>query len=1381
MNNFKILITFDKTRKNKLTYNNVVRLIILYVINIISIIFFISSNEVHANNKSFKFKHYSISDGLSLSYVNDIIQDRKGYIWIATSNGLNRFDGYNFKIYKNIHLDNYSIANNDTHCLYEDSNGYIWIGLTDGFISKYNPQTEKFTNYSCLSNDTDDVLITGITEDSNGIIWISSNKDGIFSINPNTGNTSHYYISLSNNTPANNSLTSIALGIDNNIWVTSWGGGLYSFNPQTQEFKYFKNQSNDPNPKKCDFLTCQHHDHKNNIWLGNSYRGLYCFNTKTNKWTHYYNTNGTDAGLNNETVNNITNDEQGNLWISTKKGISILDTKNNKFKHITSGNNNWNLSTNIINLIYSDKLGGIWIGTNNGIYFYNPLMLNFKTYDIREWERSVHDGYIYSVLKTKSGDILLKGNGELFIFNEKNGKFKTLKPNNASYKNAKKMILFEDKNNILWIGYTGNIIGKYNLKTNKYEEITMKSPNNGCIPFRNVNTFYEDNDSSIWIGTEIGLLNYKPNNKTFKSLFQSKDLIYSENKVNSILRVKNGDLWIGTNKGIKRYDKNNKLIHHYIVKMNDKQSISNNIITSIYQDKTGEIWIGTRGGLHHYNNKNNSFTLIKRPTETLGDPIMGIVEDESENLWLSSTIGIIRFNYKTKSIHLYNEADGLQSNEFNMGVFSKGLDGEIFFGGINGINSFYPQSIKTDTFTPYVYITDFKIFNKSINPDNSSILKSSIGETKKIELKHWQSTFSFDFVAIDYIAPSNNKFAYKLEGFDNQWIYTSYKNRTATYTNIQPGKYIFKVKASNGDDIWNEKGVEIEIKVLPPIWKTWWAYILYTLIIISIIITTFYYYINKERRKTRIELERIEAKRQHELDELKLQLFANISHEFRTSLTLILGPMEHIKNKLIDVEGKAQFEVMQRSGNRLMRLINQLLDFRKLEANKMTVTPTSQDIVSFMKEIYGIFTYHAKLKDINYSFHSSIDNLNMSFDKDKLDKIIYNLLSNAFNYTSSGGNISVTLDKTYINNKLFISISIIDNGIGIPKEDVDKIFTLFYQSKTKEPRKNIGTGLGLNLTKELTKMLGGDIDVKSELGKGSSFTITIPYSEPLGSNDGRLDAVIEKVLDTDIKQVGNFTEKHGIILVVEDNNDMRFYIKSILGSSFKIVEAENGIEGFDKALEYIPDIIISDIMMPEMDGTELLEKIKSDERTNHIPVILLTAINEEKQILKTLNIGVDDYITKPFNPDILEARINNILSNRKKLWERYENIFKKTDENTTDSDKGIIINPFIEKLTEIIKSNLANYDFNLDSLSSELCMSSSQLIRKTKALMNITPYNLIIKMRMEYAANEILKSDKTINEIAFECGYQEKSNFSRAFTKYYGINPLQYKKNSGKK
>ena len=1344
-------------------------------------------SPLHSQNQSLGFKHFTISDGISNSYITDILQDKKGYIWIGTTDGLNRFDGYDFKVYKKNPFDKTTIGGNYIRCLYEDSHGNLWVGLLNGIVSKFDPKMEKFTNYSCILKESKllgDGDISGIVEDKDGLLWIAVDRKGFVCFNPATGNFSCYESTPDNpNSLSHNATTSIAIGRDNCIWITTWGGGLNRFDPEKKTFTHYMDSVGIPDDVLCRHLKCQYHDRYGNVWVGTDHSGLYCVNIGTKEWKQYSHINGDVKGLSHETVADIVEDAKGDMWIATLGGgICIWDRKKAEFRYAVAGKGDWSLLTNSVTCLYQDVTGSMWVGTRNGIHFYNSLMMKFNKYNVKDWDEQSEDGYIFAILKNKAGQILVKGRNELISFDEKTNEAVFLDIMKPQYEKVRKVVMFEDSKGNLWFGFSLDVIGKYNPVKKSYEKITMRSPWKDCIPFRNVNAFYEDIDGTMWIASEIGALNYNPQTNVFTPLFQSKDLIYPEDKVNVIVRDSYGELWLGTEGGLKRYGRDGALMANYVINPDDEKSISDNVITSIHEDKKKTLWIGTKGGLHRFNRQDDSFSLITRPDEVLGDVVMGIVEDDSNNLWISSTIGVIQFNYLSHTFRVFNENDGLQSNEFNQGVFSKGRDGEILFGGINGFNSFNPGSIKENTIVPAVYITDFQIFNQSVIPGENSVLKLPIGQTRKIVLKHWQSMFSFQFVALNYLSPRKNQYAYKLVGFDNQWIYTKSDKRHATYTNLPPGNYIFKVKAANNDGVWNEEGAEMEVVILPPLWKTWWAYLIYFLLFVGFFIFILYYFVNREKSKAKIELERLEAKRQHEADELKLQLFANISHEFRTSLTLILGPLEYIMEKVKEQNDKSLLEVMHRNASRLMRLINQLLDFRKIEANKLSVQLVTQDIIPFLREVFDIFQFHAEQKNITYSFSSSFDKQVIDFDKDKVDKILYNLLSNAFNYTNEGGHISVIVDQVEENGEMYVSIKVVDDGVGIPADSLEKLFTIFYQANEKRVKYRGGTGLGLNMTKELVHLLGGHIYVDSEQDKGSTFTVLLPVSHLNLVSSGKTEEVVtsiekmvvEKSLDVPDELSG--CSGGGLILVVEDNSDMRLFIKSILAPEFRIIEAVNGMEGMEKALECIPDIIISDVMMPEMDGMELLSKIKSDERVNHIPVILLTAVNEERHILKSFNVGVDDYITKPFSAPILKARVSNILSNRKKWWEKYA-ILRERYDNASSEYEEKYINPFVQKMTEIVQKNMADPEFNLDLLSSELCMSSSQLTRKTKALMNITPYNFIIKTRMDYAVSEMKQTDKTIAEIAFECGYQEKSNFSRAFTKFFGMNPMQYKKN----
>lgn len=1342
--------------------------------------------DLHSQDQPFRFKYFTLSDGLSNSTVSCILQDKTGFLWIGTADGLNRFDGYQFKVYKKKAFDKMSIGENYIRCLYEDSKGNLWIGLLNGIVSKFDPKLETFTNYPCIPSnpkEVNDGEISGITEDKEGLLWIAVDRKGFICLNPDIGSFVLYECMPHNaNSLSHNATTSIGMDKDGYLWITTWGGGLDKFDPRSKQFVHYMNEAGVPDHLLCKHLTCQYWDRHGDLWVGTDHGGMYLINTATQKCKQYTNTRGDTKGLNHEIVSDIAEDAQGNLWVATLgNGINIFNRKTKKFAYIVAENSDHGLFSNEMKCLFRDAAGSMWVGTDNGLYFYNSLLMKFNTYRTKKLTAESQADFITSILKDSKGQIWVKGQGGLMKINPEKKQMEQIDFMKSSNPHIREQAMMEDRSGNIWFGYNADFIVKYNPADKRYEQIKLESPWKKHLPFRNVNCFYEDTDGTIWIASEIGTLNYNPETKKFTPLFQSKELIYSEEKSKVVIRDSFGELWIGTYGGLKRYGKEEVLIKNYVTNPDDVKSISSNMITSICEDKKGNLWIGTKNGLNRFHRETDSFSLVIRPGEESGDPVMGIIEDESDHLWISSTIGLIQFNYLSNTFHVYDENNGLQSKEFNQGIFSKGKDGEMLFGGINGFNSFYPDLIRSNTVVPEVYLEDFQIFNKSVVLGDESVLKQTVGQTKKIVLEYWQSMFTFQFVAFNYISPQKNQYAYKLEGFDKQWIYTKADKRYATYTNLSPGNYVFRVRASNNDGVWNEEGTEIEIVILPPLWQTWWAYLIYCLLFVGFFCLILYYFINKEKEKNKIRLERLEARRLHEADQLKLQLFTNISHEFRTSLTLVVGPLDYFRSKVSEQHDSQLLGVMHRNASRLMRLINQLLDFRKIESDKLLVELVNRDIVAFLRELFNTFQYHAEQKNITYSFHSSFPELVMDFDKDKVDKIVYNLLSNAFNYTDESGHITVSLEEVWENDAKHLSIQVADDGIGISAESLKKLFTVFYQADNEKAKYRGGTGLGLNMTKELVQLLGGRISVESEQDQGSVFTVLLPVisQQPeavVKDEETVLPAeshVAEKTEDTPAELEGDGDS--GLILIVEDDSDMRLYIRSILSPEFRIVEAVNGAHGMEKALEFIPDIIVSDVMMPEMNGMELLIKIRDDERISHIPVILLTAVNEEQQILKSFDMGVDDYITKPFSAPILKARVNNILSNRKKLWEKYASLKELHDEASSDYEEKYV-SPFVQKMTEIVWKNIADPDFSLNLLSSELCMSSSQLTRKTKALMNITPYNFIIKTRMDYAINEMKQTDKTIAEIALSCGYQEKSNFSRAFTKYIGMNPMQYRK-----
>jgi signal transduction histidine kinase/DNA-binding response OmpR family regulator len=725
--------------------------------------------------------------------------------------------------------------------------------------------------------------------------------------------------------------------------------------------------------------------------------------------------------------------------------------------------------------------------------------------------------------------------------------------------------------------------------------------------------------------------------------------------------------------------------------------------------------------------------------------------------------------------------DGLQGNEFFERSFYKSrATGQMFFGGNNGITAFFPDSIRDNAFIPPVVITDFKLFYQSVPiGKKDSPLQRHVSEMKHLELLYSQNVITFEFAALNYVIPEKNQYAYIMEGFDKTWNYVGTEHK-ATYTNLDPGNYVFRVKASNNDGDWNEEGTTISIYIHPPFWVTGWAFALYAVVIAF----TFYYIyrsiVAREKLKSQTAIERLEEKRTHEMDLMKIRFFTNVSHEFRTPITLILGPLQRLMQSGIkDTQTINYYALMHRNAQRLLRMVNQLLDFRKLETGHMKLEAMHGDVVMFVKTIAGAFNYNAAQRNINYTFQSSVDSLQLWFDPDKLDKILYNIISNAFKYTEDDGAIDVSLQVKTENGQEYAQIGVKDNGAGIPNELLKKIFTLFYQVEGSKS----GTGIGLALAKEMVELHHGKIEVESEAGKGSHFKILLP----LGKDHLRSAQIVERDIDMEEKITAIelapsiIVEAHDtpvgasdkpIILVIDDDGDIRQYLRDILLLSYHVIEAINSETGFDAAVKEIPDLIISDVMMPGIDGFKFCAMIKGDERVNHVPVILLTAKGAEESKIEGFETGADDFITKPFSDALLLARVKNLILSRKKLKE----LFGKTTGAQLAGEQALnsIDKKFIEKAIQIVEAHLANTNFDSHAFAHEIGMSRAQLYRKFSAITNQSVSDFIKNIRLKKAADMLVKESKSIAETAYAVGFSERTNFTRTFVKHFGVTPSQY-------
>jgi signal transduction histidine kinase/DNA-binding response OmpR family regulator len=848
-------------------------------------------------------------------------------------------------------------------------------------------------------------------------------------------------------------------------------------------------------------------------------------------------------------------------------------------------------------------------------------------------------------------------------------------------------------------------------------------------------------------------------------------------------------LWIGSfGGGLMKYNRDTDDFSFYKNDPKDHNSLSSNSIASICEDKNGILWIGTNGsGLNRFDKKNNQ---IKRYREKDGLPneiINGILSDDSGNLWMSTGKGISKFNIKSESFYNFDKYDGLQDNEFNAWAYFKDSSGRMYFGGINGFNSFHPDELSKNPNIPQIVITNLRILHKpvAIGYDaflDRKVLEKSITETKVLELAYDENILSFEIAALDFHRPQKNKYAYILEGFDKQWIYADAFHRELTYTNLEPGKYILRVKGSNNDGVWNEAGVSLEINIHAPWWARWWAYLLYGFVITFIFGASTRFYLNREKLRNQLNLEHEHAIKLEEVDKMKSNFYANISHEFRTPLMLILGPLEKLATKLSDEESTKQVVRIRVNAKRLLNLINQLLDLARLEAKKLKLKASRGNIAQFVERLIKEFYSITEQRDISLKILMDKENITAYFDKEKLEKIITNVMSNAVKFTPNGGKITVRLAETPHRN---VEIIVRDSGIGIPAVELNKIFDRFYQVDGSHTREHEGTGIGLALVKEFVELHRGQISIDSIEGHWTEVKLCFP----LGKEHLKDEEIVEtdEFIEEGIDDIEEFTRDEleaeecennlvdkTIVLVVEDNHDLREYIKDDLKGIYHVEEAANGEQGLRKAEKLIPDLIVSDIMMPIMDGYELTRKLRGDEKTSHIPIILLTAKSDRESKLEGLGLGVDDYLTKPFDTQELLARIKNLIETRRLLQEKFGSgsvVLHKPEK----AKLSFLDQQFLDRVMMVIDQHISEEEFSIEEFGKDVGMSRSQMHRKLKALTGKSTSLYLRTVRLAKAKQMIEQKRANISEISYQVGFSSPAYFSRCFKEEFGHSPSDVK------
>ena len=1268
------------------------------------------------------------------------------------------------------------------------------MGTLNGDLNLYNPDKETFTRIPLLNNES---RITCIEEDSTGRLWFGTEGNGVFRFSRSSthppAKTEHFLHSLKTGSLSSNYISSIRTDSKGVVWLGT-ADGLDKFNDKQNSFKHYniETRSADAPPfPPYNGITAIRQLKEGSLWLGTP-SGLVDFNITNGDYSffpHHYTVFRFGWGM----ITDIVAAHDGNLWLATPGELMLFDPSTRQYRYITNDPLNvGSISYNSVSGLWCDRTGIIWVGTPGaGINIYDPKANRFSLLTRKDETGSRITGFSVRAICEDDEDNVWISTEVLYKWNRKTGELKSFETSSSrpdDFGNTGAWSIVKDNNGILWLG-TSQGLFSYDPVTEKYRLYKYDPGDSSGVPEKEIDAVFVDNHNRIWIATEYyfselidssrgKFMHYRYNTSRIRNI-AAHPAIYQD---------KNDIFWIGTDKGLVKFDQKLNSIDIFRNDPSNPRSLDNNFIKSICPDpRTPDkyLWIGTAGGgLNKFNKIESSFEYLTTKDGLPNNVVYGILSDLKGNLWLSTNHGISVFNPASVSFKNFDVLDGLQSNEFNTNGFYKSKSGEMFFGGIKGLNYFRPEGVKDNPFIPNIVITSCEVQNQSSGNGNQKPEITPVAGRLEITLSYKEDIINIEFASLDFSAPQKNRYSYKLENFNDDWINAGTHHRAA-FTHLPPGEYIFRVRGSNNDGIWNEKGASLKLIILPPWWQTWWAYSLYGIIFLFGLYIFRRYELNRLNLKNQLKLEKVESDSLRQLDQLKTRFFANISHEFRTPLTLILGQVESVLSSDLNTKDKGKLHIANRNARRLLTLINQLLDISKIEAGGMKLNAAQHNIVSFLKSLFYSFESLAESKKITLRFESLFEYIPVLYEPDKMEKVFYNLISNSFKYTPSGGEIKVKVNKI---NPVFAEICIIDTGRGIPADRLSKIFDRFYQGDNSNTREYEGTGIGLAFARELIELHKGEISVNSKVDEGTTFTILLPLGDAKEPEETAVAGVTDMILPDislpaagresheesfiDEKEPGAYIMSGEIILIVEDNLDVRNYIREQLEDDYRIIEASDGREGIIRACEIIPDLILTDIMMPKMDGYEFSSAVRKDERTSHIPIIMLTAKAGIDDKIEGLETGIDDYLTKPFNARELRVRVKNIILRRKELRKKFSNatVIKPSEVSAVDADQK-----FLQKTIKIIESHFEDEQFSVERLAEEAGISISQLNRKLKALIDQPAGQLIRSLRLQRAANLLSQNAGSVAEICYQVGFSDQSYFSRAFKKQFGCSPSDYK------
>ncbi|MCF4101762.1 response regulator [Gillisia sp. M10.2A] len=1336
----------------------------------------------------------SLKNNVTQRAVASISQDEMGFIWMGTNGlGLSRFNGVDYTSYQYSEIDSTSLSNSLIHSTYLDTKNRLWVG-TEAGLDLYNRELDNFTHINLfLKKTVKRISVQAILEDKNGDILIGTHQSGLFKIDPITLLPSK--IKITGVRQTENLLINSLAFFDNRILIGT-NDGLLELDTDENVVYPIVFVTVNGKEKVSTAIKTMEVDDKGSVWLGTLNQGLLKIDGNENGRyliEHFpITTKRVLSLLDTPRKTILCGTENDGMFEIDRKGKVVNHYLNNKF-------DNKGIKSNSIWSLFLDDQQRIWIGYyNNGVGVYDRLHDKFPDIESKpNYPNSLQSSSVTGIIKDDNNRLWIgMDGGGIDVYDPKTNVFTHLLNNKNSIANGLNspdvQTLYKDSKGNIWVGTWDYGIYFLEKGSTSFSHYSVENTNRQITSNR-ILSFSEDSDGIIWIGTfSSGIHSFSPIIKKFSTYnqepFGSAKISFSD--IRKIYVDSEDNIWIGGNAGLFKFKRHKNyfkldMLSSRLYNKNAGQPYTS-LVIDLYEDSSKNIWIGTDGaGLCRYDMKKDTFSWMEAKSGFNKVTASSIIEDENGAIWVAGNNGLTKIDKENYISQNFSINDGLLTNDFNNSAVFKDEKGKLYFGSYEGINHFNPENLTVNKHTPTVYLTDFKLFNQPVLPgQEDSPLKKVVSQTEKITLTHSQSVFTIDYASIDFTRPEKIQFAYYLEGFEDRWNYVE-NSRSATYTNLPAGNYVFKVKAANSDGIWNDEAASLNIEILRPWWFTNFAIICYVLILALITYFTFKFLDSRLQARRTIAQEREKRIHEETLNNKKIQFFTNISHEFRTPLTLILSPLEDIlKEASLPEKIKNKHKIIHKNTKRLKHLIDELMDFRKLQFNKIPLSVTFFNINNLVEDIIDHFQEEAQHRNIALSIENEYGVKNIWADKSKLEKIIFNILSNAFKSTTNNGIITLTIGLK--ENHLFplikdasprkaLEISIEDTGKGIHPDELNKIFDRFYQIKELNEQYYSGTGIGLEVVRSFIDLHKGQIDVESEIGVGTKFRILIPigkeHYEPsdIASNtDNSIKYIPVNEIQEDETPPENNAQKR-TLLVVEDNIELRTYIKQELQTFYKVIEAEDGEEGLKKAKKMIPDVVITDVVMPKLNGHELCEMLKNDLRTSHIPVLMLTAKSMVDDWVEGLNAGADVYLNKPFEMKVMRSHLKQLITNRELLFSKYMGAYKKTElEPSTSLDKEFISNIIIYTQENISEANL-----NVEKLADQFNLSRSQLYRKIKALTGLTANELIRKIRLERAKELIEAGHNSISEISYNVGFSSPSYFSKCFKAHFGVLPTE--------